>query len=38
MDFASIEKEIHNLQINKASQSLDITTKIILNHIFEEFL
>ena len=35
-----IEKEIHNLKINKASQSSDIPTKIIKEnvHIFAEFL
>ena len=38
MYFARIEKEIHNLKINKASQSLYIPTKIILYHIFAEFL
>ena len=40
MDLASIEKEIHNLKINKASQSSDISTKIIKenNAIFKEFL
>ena len=29
MDLASIEKEIHNLKINKVSQRLDIPTKIV---------
>ena len=29
LDLASIEKEIHNLKINQASQSSDIHTKII---------
>ena len=40
MDLASIEKEIHNLKINKASQSSDIPTKIIKENvdIFAEFL
>ena len=40
MDLASIEKEIHNLKINKASQSLDILTKIVKENvdIFAEFL
>ena len=40
MYLASIEKEIHNLKINKASQSSDIPTKIIKENvdIFAEFL
>ena len=40
MDLASIEKEIHNLKTNKASQSSDIPTKIIKKNvdIFAEFL
>ena len=40
MDLASIEKETHNLKINKASQSSDIPTKIIKEKvdIFAEFL
>ena len=40
MDLASIEKEIHNLKINKASQSSDIPTKIMKKNIdnFAEFL
>ena len=40
MDLASIEKEIHNLKINKTSQSSDIPTKIIKENfdIFAEFL
>ena len=40
LDLASIEKEIHNLKINKASQSSDIPTKIIKENvdIFAEFL
>ena len=40
MDLASIEKEIHNLKINKASQSSYIPTKIIKENvdIFAEFL
>ena len=40
MDLASIEKEIHNLKINIASQSSDIPTKIIKENvdIFAEFL
>ena len=40
MDLASIEKEIHNLKINKASQSSDIATKIMKKNIdnFAEFL
>ena len=40
IDLASIEKEIHNLKINKASQSSDIPTKIIKENvdIFAEFL
>ena len=39
MDLASIEKEIHNLKINKASQSTDIPTKIIKENVdtFTEF-
>ena len=39
MDLVSIEKEIHNLKINKASQSLDIPTKTITENvdIFIEF-
>ena len=40
MDLASIKKEIHNLKINKASQSSDISNKIIKENvdIFAEFL
>ena len=40
IDLASIKKEIHNLKINKASQSSDIPTKIIKENvdIFAEFL
>ena len=40
MNLASIEKEIHNLKISKASVSSDISTKIIKENIdiFEEFL
>ena len=40
MDLASIEKEILNLKINKASQSLDIPTKIMKENadIFVELL
>ena len=40
IDLASIEKEIHNLKMNKASQSSDIPTKIIKENvdIFAEFL
>ena len=40
MDLASTKKEIHNLKINKASQSSDIPTKIIKENvdIFAEFL
>ena len=40
MDLGSIEKEIVNLKINKASQSLDIRTKIIKENvdIFAEYL
>ena len=40
MDLASIEKESHNLKIDKASPSLDIQTKIIKENvdIFVEFL
>ena len=40
LDLESIEKEIHNFKMNKASQSLDITTKIIkeIVDIFAEFL
>ena len=40
MDLASIEKEIHNLKINKASQSSNIPTKTIKENvdIFAEFL
>ena len=40
MDLASIEKEIHNLKINKSSPSLDIPTKTIKETIgiFSEFL
>ena len=40
MDLASIEKEIHNLKINKVSQRLDIPTKIVkkIVDIFAEFL
>ena len=40
IDLESIEKEIHNLKINKTSQSSDIPTKIIRENvdIFAEFL
>ena len=40
MDLESIEKEIQNLKINKASQSSDIPTQIIRENadIFAEFL
>ena len=40
MDLASIENKIHNLKINKASQSSDIPTKIIKENVntFAEFL
>ena len=40
IDLASIEKEIHNLKMNKASQSSDIPTKIIKENVdvFAEFL
>ena len=40
MDLASIEKEINNLKINKASQSSNIPTKTIKENvdIFAEFL
>ena len=40
MDLASIKKEIHNLKINKASQRLDIPTKIMKENIdiLAEFL
>ena len=40
MDLACIEKEIHGLKINKASQSSDIPTKIRKENvdIFAEFL
>ena len=40
IDLASIEKEIHNLKINKSSPSLDIPTKTIKETIgiFSEFL
>ena len=40
MDLASIEKEILSYKINKASQILDIQTKIIMKNvdIFAEFL
>ena len=39
MDMTSIEKEIHNLKINKAPQNSDIPTKIIKENvdIFAEF-
>ena len=33
MDLVSTEKEIHNLKINKASQSSDIPTKIIKENV-----
>ena len=33
MDLAIIEKEIHDLKINKVSQSSDIPTKIIKESI-----
>ena len=33
IDLASIEKEIHNLKMSKASQSLDIPTKIIKENV-----
>ena len=33
MDLTSIEKEIHNLKINKASQSSYIPTKIIKENV-----
>ena len=33
IDLASIEKEIHNLKMNKASQSSDIPTKIIKENV-----
>ena len=40
MDLASIEREIHNLKINKASQSSDIPTKMLKENvnILAEFL
>ena len=40
INLASVEKEINNLKINKASQSSDIPTKIIKENvdIFAEFL
>ena len=40
IDLASIEKEMHNLKMNNASQSSDIPTKIIKENvdIFAEFL
>ena len=40
IDLTSIEKEIRNLKMNKASQSSDIPTKIIKENvdIFAEFL
>ena len=40
MDLASIEKEIHSLKINKASQSSNVLTKTIKENldIFAEFL
>ena len=40
MDLSSIEKEIHNLKINKACPSSDISTKSIKKNvdIFAEFL
>ena len=40
MDLSSIEKEVDNLKINKASQSSDIPTKTIKENvdIFAEFL
>ena len=40
INLASVEKEINNLKINKASQSSDIPTKIIKENvdIFVEFL
>ena len=34
IDLESIAKEIHNLKINKGSQSLDILTKITKENIF----
>ena len=39
IDLESIEKEIHNLKINKTSQSSDIPTKILKENvdIFAEF-
>ena len=39
MDLVSIEKEIHNLKINKSSQSADILTKFIKENvdIFQNF-
>ena len=33
MDLTSIEKEIHNFKINKASQSLDIPTKLVKENV-----
>ena len=33
IDLASIEKEIHNLKINKASQNSDIPAKIIKENV-----
>ena len=40
MNLARIEKEIHKLKLNKASQSTDIPTKFIKENfdIFAEFL
>ena len=40
MDLASIDKGVHNLKMNKASQSSDIPTKIIKENvdIFADFL
>ena len=39
-DFSSIEKKVHNLKINIASQTSDITTKLLKKNIdiFTEFL
>ena len=40
MDLAIIDKGVHNLKMNKASQSSDIPTKIIKENVdfFVEFL
>ena len=32
-DLASIEKETHNMKINKSSQILDMPTKIVKEHV-----